>query len=797
MIYPANFEQKIGFDQVRTMLKTLCSFALGVEEVGKMSFSTNYTDIVRRVSTTNEILTILNDASIDFPVGNYYDLREMLSRIRVEGLFLDEAELFNLQKTTNSLRELTSFLLQLDKGRFPRLSALAENSAAEYIPTILNIINSVLDKFGHIKDNASPELAQIRRDIAASQGSVSRALTTILRQAQADGIVDKDAAPTLREGRLVIPVSPMYKRKISGIVHDESATGKTIFIEPTAVVEANNRIRELESAERREKQRILLATTDKLRPFLPNIADSQQFLGYIDFLRAKALFAQQINAISPQIQRKPIVEWQKAVHPLLYLKFKDENKVVVPLDITLNSKQRILLISGPNAGGKSVCLKTVALLQYMLQCGMLIPLKETSRVGLFQQMFIDIGDEQSIDDDLSTYSSHLLNMKYFVRNATPETLVLIDEMGGGTEPQIGGAIAQATLEELRSKGTYGIVTTHYQNLKHYAQDAEGVVNGAMLYDRQQLQPLFQLSIGRPGSSFAIEIAHKIGLPQNIIQAAKDLVGNDYVDYDKHLQDIARDKRYWETKREQIHQQEKRLAAQVEHYEHELDNIKSTRRQIIEQAKQEANLLLQESNATIEKTIREIKESKAEKQQTKQARSRIEKLKTQIQEPQKKQTTTRIDKIKAGDDVRLKDQNINGIVLELNDKKALVAIGDIKTYIALNKLELLPPSAVKKAQKITITQLNTAATQIHNKALHFKSELDVRGMRGDEAIEAVMYFLDDAAMVGATQVRILHGTGNGILRQLIRQYLPTVACVKDFRDEHVDFGGAGITVVELY
>ena len=813
MIYPAGLEHKIGFDHIRTMLKALCNFHLGKEEIDDMTFSASYDEVLYNISITQEMLVAVSDQSLNIPTTNMYDLREMLSRIRIEGLFLDETELGTLRKTLNAQKQLNTFLHSLDTERFPLLKNVSVVQSSKYrkqkdvqlsenfdFSSLLKSIDSILDKFGHIKDNASPELARIRRELTASQGSVSRALNSILRQAQADGIVDKDVSPTLREGRLVIPVPPMYKRKLGGIVHDESASGKTVFIEPTAVVEANNHIRELENDERREIICILQNISALIRPQIPDILDSQLFLGYIDFLHAKALFARQINAIAPTIQRKPIIDLHDAVHPLLWMSKQKEGKQVVPLNIRLDGKYRIVLISGPNAGGKSVCLKTVALLQYMLQCGMLVPVREDSRMGLFADMFIDIGDEQSIENDLSTYSSHLLNMKYFVKHSNPATLLLIDEFGTGTEPQIGGAIAQATLERLCQSGAYGVITTHYQNLKHFAQDTEGIINGAMLYDRQKLEPLFQLSIGKPGSSFAIEIARKTGLPEDIIRKAQDLVGTDYTDYDKHLQDIARDRRYWEEKRRQIHEKEKQLNEQIAHYEAEMAKIKQTRRELLEQAREQASSLLQKTNATIEQTIREIKESQAEKQQTRQAREKVERLKAKVEKQQNhRQQPSHNNKkqnIEIGCDVRVTDRNMNGIVLELTDKKALVAIGDIKTWIALANLERVSGQAVKKAQNITIRQLNSAATQIHQRTLTFKSQLDVRGMRADEALQAVTYFLDDATMVGAHEVRILHGTGNGILRQLIRQQLPTYPQVASFRDEHVDFGGAGITIVEL-
>jgi len=805
MIYPTAFEQKIGFDRIRTMLQSLCQFELGKEEVEKICFSTDYDVVANGISLTAEMHNLLNTPTLNLPLGAMSDLREMLGRIRLEGLYLDENELDTIRKTLSTTILLVAFLNQLDATQFPLLNQLQQTTNIVQFQTISKHIDSILDRFGKIKDNASPELARIRRELTSSQGSVSRTLNAILRQAQADGIVDKDVAPTLREGRLVIPVPPMYKRKLGGIVHDESATGKTVYIEPTAVVEANNHIRELENEERREIINILRRTSDIIRPIVPDILDAQLFLGKVDFLHAKACLAQQIGAIKPAIQHRPTIDWYSATHPLLLLSLRSKGETIVPLNIRLDNKHRILLISGPNAGGKSVCLKTVALLQYMLQCGLLIPLADKSRMGLFKNIFIDIGDEQSIENDLSTYSSHLLNMKYFVKHSNVDTLLLIDEFGTGTEPQIGGAIAQATLEQLCQSGAFGVITTHYQNLKHFAQDTDGIINGAMLYDRQQLRPLFQLSIGKPGSSFAIEIARKTGLPEQIVRKAQELVGSDYVDYDKHLQDIARDKRYWEQKRQTIHEREKELNERIAYYEKEISQLRETRRQMIEQARQEAADLLQKSNATIEHTIQQIKEAQAEKNQTRQARKKIEQLKSKIEHQQSKgqkqgqnkgTTASTTTPLSVGCDVRITDRNMNGIVLELNDKKALVAIGDIKTWITTNKLEFIPPEKVKRTQQVRIHQLNTAATKIQQKTLTFNSTLDVRGMRADDALQAVTYFLDDATMVNAKEVRILHGTGNGILRQLIREYLPTYPLVESFKDEHVDFGGAGITVVKL-
>ena len=606
MTYPENIEQKIDFQVIRDSLKGCCTSSLGRERVEKMQWLTHYPDIQLLLHQLREMMAILTDPTLNFPQGEIYDLREALSRIRIEGLFLDEAELYSMSKMLSYSAQLERFFATLDKIKYPILSSSLITSSPSNLVTL---IDRVLDRYGKMRDNASPELARIRKEIAASQGSVSRALNAILRQAQAEGILDKDTTPTMREGRLVLPIPPAYKRKIGGIVHDESATGKTVFIEPQQVVEANNRIRELEGEERRERIRILMAITSEIRPEIPAIIATEDYLAEVDFLRAKALFAQDIHAIVPEINNQPHILWREAYHPVLLLNFRRQGKTVVPLTLTLDKKQRILVISGPNAGGKSVCLKTVALLQYMLQCGLAVPMHESSQMGIFSRLMLDIGDEQSIEDDLSTYSSHLRNMKFFVRNANRHTLLLIDEFGTGTEPLIGGAIAEAVLTQLNQQGAFGVVTTHYTNLKHLAERIDGIVNGAMLYDRGQLKPLFQLSIGQAGSSFAVEIARQIGLPETIIQRATDIVGEEHIDYDKQLQDIARDKRYWENKRQNIRQREKHLEEKIAHYEDQLASIKAKKRAILEEANAEAADILRKSNATIERTIRDIKEAK--------------------------------------------------------------------------------------------------------------------------------------------------------------------------------------------
>ena len=819
MIYPQNFEQKTGFNKVRKLIAEKCLSSLGKERVLDMAFSADFPSVTTWLEQTYEFVRIL-EGETDFPANFFFDVRYSMKRIRPEGTWLDTKELFDLRRSLQTIQEIVRFFQPTEEEEIPYPALTALCTDIQVFPQLISKIDLMLDKFGHIKDNASPELARIRREMTLTMSTISKSLQSILRSAQSEGVVDKDVTPTMRDGRLMIPVAPAFKRKIRGIVHDESASGKTVFIEPEVVVEANNRIRELESDEKREIVRILTEFTNLLRPSIPAILQSYEFLADIDFIRAKALFAQTIGAIRPIVEDCQQLDWARAIHPILFLSLKNQGKQVVPLDIELTQDKRILLISGPNAGGKSVCLKTVGLLQYMLQCGLLVPLHETSRMGIFERLFIDIGDEQSIENDLSTYSSHLTNMKFFVKNSNEKTLLLIDEFGSGTEPQIGGAIAEALLDRFNRHGSFGVITTHYQNLKHFAEDTPGIVNGAMLYDRHQMQPLFKLAIGNPGSSFAIEIARKIGLPEEVIADASEKVGSDYINMDKYLQDIVRDKRYWESKRQNIRQQEKRLEEITARYQQDLDEVSKQRKEIIRQAKEEASHLLQEANAKIENTIREIKEAQAEKEQTRLVRKQFEAFKESVgdsetederiarkmaklkerQERKKKKEpakpTFNKEVIEVGDAVRLKGQTSAGTVLELKEKQAVVAFGMIKSTVKLDQLEKVSKNQIKREiQKSTFVSSQTA-DEMHEKKLHFKQEIDVRGMRGDEALQAVTYFIDDAIRVGAARVRILHGTGTGILRQLIRDYLKSVPGVRHFQDEHVQFGGAGITVVEL-
>ena len=859
MIYPDNFEQKIGFNEIRNMLRERCLSTLGKEQVEKMAFSDDAEQVNEWLKQVREFRRLILEVE-DFPLQYFYDVRESIVRIRIENTHLEENELFDLRRSLSTIDSIVKILNHSDEDEshaeendgwrreknytYPSLHLLAKDIVT--FPQIVQRIDQILDKFGKIRDNATPELFQIRRELAKTEGSISRTLYSILRSAQSEGVVEKDVTPTLRDGRLVIPVIPTLKKKIKGIVHDESATGKTVFIEPTEVVEANNRVRELEGEERKEIIRILTQFTNKLRPYTREIMDSYRFLAKIDLIQAKQKLAEIQKAIEPEVEDHPHIDWIRAIHPLLQQSLEKKGEKVVPLDITLTQDKRILIISGPNAGGKSVCLKTVGLLQYMLQCGLSIPVSERSKTGVFQNIMIDIGDEQSLENDLSTYSSHLLNMKNMMKAANGNTIIFIDEFGTGTEPGIGGAIAEAVLDRFCKQGAYGVITTHYQNLKHFADSHEGVANGAMLYDRHEMKALFQLAIGRPGSSFAIEIARKIGLPEEVIKEASDIVGSEYIQSDKYLQDIVRDKRYWENKRQSIHQREKDMEKTISKYESDIEEIEKSRKQILAKAKQQAEELLKESNKKIENAIREIRESQAEKEETKRIRQELDAFKQEMQEidtkenddkiarkiaqiqqrkerhakrkaekaqnqekaaaalrnAQNKSQTDNNRELKAGDTVRIKGLTTVGKIESITGDMATAVFGGMRTKMRLNRLEHATESTEKdKTEERKESLASYGISKETRKTIdahksNFHQDLDVRGMRGDEALNAVQHFIDDAILVGMPRVRILHGKGNGILRQLIRQYVSSIPNVTHYADEHVQFGGAGITVVDF-
>jgi DNA mismatch repair protein MutS2 len=821
LIVPASFETKTGFDQVRELVKEQCLFAPGRQKVEDMGFMTDFILLKEVLEQTAEFKEICLFEE-NFPADNYRDLSPGLKKARVEGTYLETEEVYDLKRSLETIKAILRFFKNTAVEKYPHLKRIA--GEIKYFSFVDDRIDSILSKQGKIKDNASPDLRHIREDIAQKQASAGKRLQSLLKKAIDEGYIEKDTAISIRNGRQVIPVPASNKRKISGIVHDESATGRTAYVEPAEVVELNNEIKELEIAELREIIKILIAFTNAIRPYIEDLLNTYDFLGTIDFIRAKALFALRINAGMPALINGAGFRWKQAVHPLLYLHHKKENKPVVPLDIYLDEKNRILLISGPNAGGKSVCLKTVGLVQYMLQCGLLVPVVESSEAGIFRDILIDIGDEQSIENDLSTYSSHLQNMKNFLKNASSKSLVLIDEFGTGTEPQIGGAIAEAILEALNRIGTYGVITTHYSNLKHFASAAEGIANGAMMFDTGKMQPLFKLEIGKPGSSFAIDIARKIGLPEEILKNASDKAGEDHINFDKHLREILRDKRYWEEKRDRIRMAEKKLTGMLEQYEEELSQTKKMRKEILDNARREAGQLLLNTNKEIEKTIRVIKENQAEKETTKDARKDLETYRRQfteedkagdnflenkleqVQKQSKKIRKEPVQEVQAkllpepdnmlapGDKVEIMSLQVEGEVLEINGENILVTYGEsMITSVKRNNIKKLSTDKGARQQKGHAAQFDWSISQ---RRLNFKTEIDVRGRRGEEAIDIVRNFIDDATVVGVSDLRILHGKGNGILKSIIREYLHSLDVVKTSKDEQEERGGSGITIVKL-
>lgn len=815
--YPDSIEAKIGFDNVRRMVAELCLSTLGRAKVTDMAFSNDYDHIRCRLSETYEMMQIMSSGE-DFPLNSVHDLTAQLKAMKVVGTHMAEGDLLKLRNSLSTINDIASFFKahKSDEGvsRYPALDRLCEGVSS--FSTIVREIDSVIDKFGYVKDSASSELSRIRSSLSSMNGAISSAMRRVIAAAVKAGYLDPDTTPSLRDGRPVIPVAPMNKRNIPGIVHDESASGKTFFIEPAEVVETSNRVRELQIEERREVMRILVDLASRLRPFLPEMLQGFAILADFDFIHAKARFAQESGGNMPHLHPDMQLEWYHACHPILKISLQNQHKEIVPLDITLTPSQRILVISGPNAGGKSVTLKTVAIVQYMAQCGLMPPLYDNSHMGVADGIFIDIGDDQSIEDDLSTYSSHLRNMKYFLSHGTARTLILIDEFGSGTEPQIGGALAQAMLAQFVEKGMWGVVTTHFHNLKHFADQTEGLVNGSMLYDRQLMQPLFRLSIGNAGSSFAIEIARKTGLPESIISEAESIVGSDYINLDKYLLDIARDKRYWENKRTSIRQKERKIDSLIEKYEDDAEQLRIRRREIIEDARRQAQEIIDGSNAAVERTIHDIKEANAEKQRTLEARRALQADRQSIlntaatDHPMlKKKRSKRPDKprssgdsinndrpFEVGDNVLLEGSQTVGKILEISGKDALVAFGMLKTKVKLSKLSHTLKKVSSGASKAVTLISSTDGDALRDRQLNFRQEIDVRGMRVDEAVQTIAYFIDDAVQFCASRVRILHGTGTGALRQSIRDYLSTVPAVISFADEDVRFGGAGITVVNL-
>ncbi len=800
MLYPQNLEQKLGFDRLREWLKEACISPLGRAYVDKIRFSDNFGMVEKLVGQTAEMQRILESGG-DFPAQNYLDATPYLRRAAVEGAMLLQDEFFDLRTSLNTISGCLRFFANQPEEAYPILGEYARTIRVER--SVTDAIERIIDERGQIRDNASPELQQIRRRLISEQIAVRKKLDGMLRTAKNSGWVGDEVSLTIRNGRLVIPIAAEHKRKFKGFVHDESSTGQTVFIEPTDVLEANNAIRELEYEERREINRILVRLTDQLRPYLPELHKAYQFLGLMDFLRAKAKLAGQMSAIKPKFENRQVVDWRDARHPILHLTFQKQGKRVVPLSIELDEKRRILIISGPNAGGKSVSLKTVGLIQYMYQCGLLVPMREDSTMGCFQNLFIDIGDEQSLENDLSTYSSHLTNMRHFLAMANKRTLFLIDEFGTGTEPGLGGAIAEAILENLTRSGAYGVINTHYTNLKVLADKTEGLINGAMRFDGEHLEPLYQLEIGKPGSSFAFEIASKIGLPKEVVAQAKEKLGTQQVNFEKLLKELDIERRVFAEKNLELGIKERKLAQQLAEYMALKTTLDNNEKRIVNEAKQKAKVLLSDANQRIENTIREIKESQAEKETTKKARADLETFTKKELKPEpvadlpvKVEFERESGAIEVGSFVRIKGQTALAEVMALKGKDAEVRIGELKSNIKLNRLEKVSNKTYREVTGEKKTRPTMSGIDLNERQLNFSFNLDIRGKRGEEALGIVDQFMDNAVMLGYDELRIVHGKGDGILRSLVRNHLRGYKQVAAMQDEHADRGGAGVTVVKM-
>ena len=825
MIYPASFEQKIGFDRVREQIAALCTMRAARERIAAEGFSTSPREIEHRLALADEMRLVL-DMERDFPGGEYPDVDHIVAKLRVEGTFLDVEEVVTLGRALAAVGGIVEFLLNRAE-RYPVLHA--RTRGVEAFPEIVRRIATIVDRFGNVRDNASPALQEIRRAIREREGQAAKRLQAVLAAAKSSGIVESDAQISIRDGRAVIPVSASNKRKLNGFIHDESATGKTFYVEPVEVVEINNELRELEYAERREIVRILTEFTEAIRPDVGLIAASGDYLAEMDMLRAKGRWASENGCVKPILSTDDRLVLKNARHPLLQQTLRAAGREIVPLDLQLDRRKHILVISGPNAGGKSVCLKTTGIVQYMFQCGFPVPASEISELPVFGSLCIDIGDEQSIDNDLSTYSSHLLNMKHMLAGASDRTLVLIDEFGSGTEPIIGGAIAEAILERLLEKGCYGVITTHYANIKYYASNTEGIANGAMMFDVQNIRPLFKLEMGKPGSSFAVEIARKIGLPEEIIRRASEKAGSDHINIEKQLREIARDKHYWEQKRDRIRLTDRKVEELEQTYAEQLTKIRAERQEILKRAKEEAQQLIADANRQIENTIRTIREAQAEKELTRLARrelddfrdtvekedaagrdasvareiERIERRRQRRAERRAQQGEKEPEKpaaepekpreVEVGSKVRMAGQAMVGVVQSVKGKRAQVAFGQILTTVDKSSLTVVSNNEYREATRPT-TARTVVSVDISSRKLNFKDHIDVRGMRAAEALEAVQDLVDDALMVGVGSVTILHGKGTGALKEEIRRYLRTVPEVVSAVDEHADRGGAGITIV---
>lgn len=826
MVYPSNFEHKIGFDRIRDQVAAACSMQSARRRILTEDFSTSHRVVERRLQLADEMRLLLSMES-GGEISEQEDIAAIVDKIAVEGAYLSVEECATLRRSLRLAANIVGFILSRRSDSYPTLRRLSES--VEVYPSLVAAIERVVDDKNEIRSSASPELSDIRRAIREHEGQVSKRLQQVLQRAKASKLVDADAMISIRDGHAVIPVSAANKRKIAGFIHDESATGHTVYIEPVEVVELNNELRELEYAERREIVRILTALTAILRLDVDGIARIEEYLTTIDMLRGKARWALDNGAVKPIISTEGRLVLRKARHPLLQQSLKQQHREIVPLDLTLDAEQRILVISGPNAGGKSVCLKTTGLLQYMVQCGFLVPVLENSEFLVFDSLMIDIGDQQSLENDLSTYSSHLMNMKMMTQEASSRTLILIDEFGSGTEPTIGGAISEAILERLVERRAYGVITTHYANIKYFASRHDGVANGAMAFDVKNIQPLFSLEMGKPGSSFAIEIARKIGLQEDIVRAAVAKAGEDHINLEKQLREIARDKRYWAEKRDRIRLTDRKVEQLEQTYSDRLQTIRDERREILDKARREAEAMIAEANRQIENTIRTIRESQADKELTRLARKelvtfaegvdernaktsdgRIERemerlarrrerreqraaeREQDVAQPQKVETP-KPQKVEVGSKVKIEGQDVPGVVQALKGKKAQVAFGQMIIMVEMSRLRVVSSAEYREATRPE-TARTVVSVDIRERKLNFKDHIDVRGMRATEALEAVEDLVDDALMVGVSSVTILHGKGTGALKEEIRRYLRTISDVERIADDHADRGGAGITIV---
>lgn len=836
-------EAILGFDRVRKIISDRCSTEYATARTAEENFSTDAREIRQRLLLTDEMRMIVMFEE-SFPSNGYIDCVRFLEILSNEGSNIDLVSLGKLKTMLETLRRITLFFSNIKDGIYPNLKKMV--SSIVLFPEVQQRIDTILDKFGNVKDTASDELYDIRRKLKDKEGAISKRIGILLKKAQADGIVDQDASVVVRDGKMLIPVSTSNKRKIQGFVYDESSSGKTTFIEPAEIVEITNEISELHFAETREIARILYEFSDWLRPYVPDLLDGAKCIGEMDFLIAKAQTALDFVAGMPIISDTEEMDLRKARHPLLERSLKRDGKEIVPLTVTLTPQKHILLISGPNAGGKSVCLKTVGLLQYMFQWGMLIPTSETSEMMVFDRIMADIGDGQSIDNDLSTYSSFLESMKDMLKEADSHTLVLIDEFGSGTEPAAGGAIAEAILNEFDKRGVYGVITTHYTNLKLYASGADtGVINGAMQFDAKNIAPLFKLEMGLPGNSFAFELARKMGLPEEIIKDAENRAGEEFVGIERNLRKIARNRRVLDEKIQKIRNTDKTLESITDKYQKELEDIRKKRQEIIDEAKREAEDIVKGANRQVEHTIRTIKEKQAEKSQTRKARADLQdfvnalaakkeqdqqdrdsyledklrkvnerqqrqlarknrRAKTEDQKRMNEETeksrmisSFRSGPLQVGEKVRIKANGMVGEVSIVSDKAVTVIIGNIKSKMPLDKVERITSNEYKSAVKAApkpVTQTTSMDSSISERKLNFKMELDVRGQRVNEALDNVMHYIDDAIMLNVSSVRIIHGKGTGALRDEIQRFLRATPGVVSAKDESVQLGGSGVTVV---